>query len=297
MGIATIRMPGRTPASCLRGYIRYYVTAEGLAILGLYIALVFWVGLLVDFGFFKLFGVDWVQAAPRDLRVFVLCALTAGLLVLVTFKMLIRLLREFRDNALALVLERRFPKDLGDRLITAVEMADPKIGERYGYSQLMIEQTIRDAAERVDRLPVGDVLDRRRLRRYGLLVAAVTVGLYLLVGAAYCALAPAGVSDFAVRFHNIATIWFERNILLRDTIWPRQAHLELVGFPESGELKIGRDAPPPALRVRALKWVIADTSAAEGCGSLRWRDVSADLLVCAVRPGPTSCGVARLDHG
>jgi len=153
------------PLQRLRGYIRYYVTAEGLAILGLYIALVFWVGLLVDFGFFKLFGVDWVQAAPRDLRVFVLCALTAGLLVLVTFKMLIRLLREFRDNALALVLERRFPKDLGDRLITAVEMADPKIGERYGYSQLMIEQTIRDAAERVDRLPVGDVFDWRRLRR------------------------------------------------------------------------------------------------------------------------------------
>ncbi|HLN27627.1 MAG TPA: hypothetical protein VK395_07765 [Gemmataceae bacterium] len=273
------------PLQRLRGYIRYYVTAEGLAILGLYIALVFWVGLLVDFGFFKLFGVDWVQAAPRDLRVFVLCALTAGLLVLVTFKMLIRLLREFRDNALALVLERRFPKDLGDRLITAVEMADPKIGERYGYSQLMIEQTIRDAAERVDRLPVGDVFDWRRLRRYGLLVAAVTVGLYLLVGAAYCALAPAGVSDFAVRFHNIATIWFERNILLRDTIWPRQAHLELVGFPESGELKIGRDAPPPALRVRALKWVIADTSAAEGWRCLRWRDVSADLLGAPSVPG------------
>ena len=35
-----------------------------------------------------------------------------------------RFLREFNERTLALVLERRFPKLLGDRLITAVELAD-----------------------------------------------------------------------------------------------------------------------------------------------------------------------------
>jgi len=266
------------PLQRLRGTIRFYVTAEGLALLGLYVALWFWVGLLLDYGFFTLFGVDWVQTMPRGLRMALLTGLLVGLVVLVTFKVLLRQMREFRDNALALVLERRFPKELGDRLITAVEMADPRLSERYGYSQSMIDHTIRDAADRVDRLPVGDAFNWRRLRRYASAVAVLIVGVYVPVGAAYCISARRGVGDFAVRFHNVATMWFERNILLRDTIWPRRAHLELVNFPESGELKIGRDAPSPALRVRAWKWVVADPESAEGWRPMVWSDVTPELL-------------------
>src|SRR5216684_8585881 len=49
------------PLDRLRGYIRLYVVAEGLAVLFLSLALVFWLGLLVDYGVFKAFSVDWVQ--------------------------------------------------------------------------------------------------------------------------------------------------------------------------------------------------------------------------------------------
>src|SRR5713101_1167074 len=49
------------PLDRLRGYIRLYVVAEGLAVLFLSMALVFWLGLLVDYGVFKAFSVDWVQ--------------------------------------------------------------------------------------------------------------------------------------------------------------------------------------------------------------------------------------------
>ena len=63
--------------------------------------------------------------------------LVAGLLAVVVVKVILRLVREFRDSALALVLERRFPRQLGDRLITAVEMADPHLAKKYGYSQQM----------------------------------------------------------------------------------------------------------------------------------------------------------------
>ena len=54
-------------------------------------------------------------------------------------------------------------------------------------------------------------------------------------------------SGFDRRFNDVATIWFERNILLQNTIWPRKAHLELVSFDgkpivAGEELKIGRDA-------------------------------------------------------
>ncbi len=273
----------RHPLQRLRGYIRSYVSAEGLAVVGLYLALCFWIGLLLDYGFFKAFGVDWVQELPWGFRAVVLCGLVAGLLVLLVFKMIGRLLREFRDSSLALVLERRFPKELGDRLITAVELADPRLAQRYGYSQLMIDQTVRAAAERVDRLPVSEVFDWRRLRRAATWLVLLTCGLYLLVGAGYCLIAlirgqPAGVTDFAVRFNTVAGIWFERNILLRDTIWPRRAHLEIVRFPESGELRIGRNAQPPTIRVRALKWVIADPRAYEGWRAMNWSDLTPDLL-------------------
>src|SRR5262245_46724521 len=49
------------PLQRLRGYIRLYVVAEGIAVLLLSLAMVFWLGLLVDYGVFKAFSLDWVQ--------------------------------------------------------------------------------------------------------------------------------------------------------------------------------------------------------------------------------------------
>jgi hypothetical protein len=268
------------PLQRLRGSIRAYVSAEGALVLVLYLALWFWIGLLLDYGLFKVFTVDWVQELPHGFRVVVLCGLVAGLAALVVTKMGLRLFREFRDAALALVLERRYPGLLGDRLITAVELADPRLAARYGYSQAMVEQTIAEAAERVDRLAIGNVFDWKRLRRLGLYAAGLTVGIYLLVGAAYCAFARAPVSAFMGRFGDVAAIWFERNVLLTDTIWPRQAYLELLNFPGE-EIRIGRDSPPPTLHVRALKWIIADKDrkrAPEGWRALSLADLTPELL-------------------
>jgi hypothetical protein len=261
------------PLQRLRGYIRTYVVLEGAAKLVLYVALCFWIGLLIDFGFFKVFGVDWVQVLPWQVRAIVLVVLSLGILLLVGNTLLRRFFREFSNGPLALVLERRFPGELGDRLITAVELADPRSAERFGFSRMMIDQTILDAAERVDRLPVQDVFNWRRLRRAGLWVAVLTVALYVLVGIGYCAIRRESPSEFFVRFGNTASIWFERNILLQETIWPRRAYLEVLNFPESGELKIGRNAPPPALRVRAVKWVVADAKAPEGWRAMTWADL------------------------
>src|SRR6266851_1088189 len=190
----------RHPLQRLRSYIRTYVTAEGLAILALFVSLWFWIGLLLDFGFSKAFGVDWVQVVPWGLRAVVLAGLVTGLVVLVAFKVLVRLLREFRDSALALLLERRFPLALGDRLITAVELADPRLAVRYGYSQSMIDQTVHDAADQVDRLDVALVFDWRRLRRYGVAVVVLTLGMFLLLGSVYCLAARARVSYFLAGF-------------------------------------------------------------------------------------------------
>src|SRR5208283_5468076 len=91
--------------------------------------------------------------ATRILRITMLAILVGALIALVAFKIFQRLFKEFSDSAVALLLERRYPKELGDRLITAVELADPKLSEKYGYSQAMVDATIRDAAERVEKLP------------------------------------------------------------------------------------------------------------------------------------------------
>jgi hypothetical protein len=269
------------PLERLRSSIRLYVAAEGLAWLIIYLALWFWIGLLLDYGFFKAFTIDWVQELPRSLRVAVLSVLAAGLAALIVLKLARRLFREFRASALALVLERRFPQLLGDRLITAVELADPRKSEEYGYSQAMVDQTINDAAERVDQLEIKEVFDWKRLQTLGYRIIALTLGGYLVAGAVHCAYTrTADLGGFAGRFNDVAVIWFERNILLLDTIWPRRAHLELLDFP-GDEIRVGRDASPPILRVRALKWIIADSNrekAPEGWRALTWADLTDDLL-------------------
>jgi hypothetical protein len=271
------------PLDRLRGTIRRYVVLEGLAIVCLYLALWFWLGLLFDYGVFKAFGFDWVQELPRGFRGTLLVILAGGLVIVLAAKLFRRLFVEFRPEALALVLERRFPKVLGDRLITAVELADIERAASQGYSRAMVEQTIRDAAERVGTVPIGEVFDWRRLKRMWLWVALLTIGMLVLVGGVYSGVTKTNpLQDFVVRFRDVAGIWTERNILLENTIWPRRAYLELLDFPASGDLRVGRDSPSPRLRVRAVKWLIADPKASEGWRAAGWEDLTPELVGSAV---------------
>ncbi|MFO0846865.1 MAG: hypothetical protein U0797_31615, partial [Gemmataceae bacterium] len=279
----------RSPLARLRKYIHGYVSLEGAAFAALFVALWFWIGLLLDYGFFKLTLIDWVQTLPWGFRAGVLGVVLSALAALVVTKIVFRLFREFSDAAMALVLERKFPQQLGDRLITAVEMSDPRQAEQLGYSAALVKETIHEAADRVDSVPVGQVFDWRRLVRQGGLVALLTLGLGAFVGAGFCAARqlknednPAeGFADFA----EVAGIWAERNVLLRNTIWPRRAYLEILpwerarvaddGSSDPYELRIPQGSVPPALRVRAWKYVVADGDAAEGWRLLTWADLQA----------------------
>jgi hypothetical protein len=250
----------RSPLERLRGYIRSYVSIEGLTVLLIFLALWFWIGYLIDYGFFRLFGIDFVQELHWGFRAGTLIILISAGLALAAVKVLTRLFKEFRDAALALVLERRFPKELGDRLITAVELADTKQAAKQGYSVAMIEETVHDAAERVGKLPVQQVFDWKRLYRLGSIVLILSLGVYVLTGGLFTGLDAATTNRTNLGgfsgFHETAGIWLERNILLRNIIWPRRAYLVVVGYPEKG-IKVGRDDPAPTIRVRALEYVIA----------------------------------------
>lgn len=363
------------PLQRLRKTIRRYVITEALTVLLLCLAACFWVGMLLDYGCFKLFGIDFVQSLPRWFRAFLLGggvlavwfvvelrqalrippellravsknrdralrtvgqatgllgillflggewairrfrgrwalafvvvpllllyfaawillgvlrpsgttgSLTVGLLVgsllvaLASLAVFKRLFYDFRDAALALVLEKRYPDLLGDRLITAVELADVREAARLGYSPVMVEETIREAARRVDQVPVHEVFDWKRL--YIQLGAAVmlTAGVYLLTLFGLMGMAAAREEDSGNSFHDVnevAAIWFERNVLLDSERWPKRALLQPLNFPKSGELKVGKGQSSVELRALAVEYAIADRSVAD-----RWRAVTlADL--------------------
>jgi hypothetical protein len=267
----------RSPLERLRTYIRTYVSLEGAAVVGLYLTLWFWIGLILDYGVFRLFHFDWVQETPWGLRCGVLLVLLSGLLAALALKVLTRLFREFRDVALALVLERRFPKILGDRLITAVELSDPKKAADIGYSAAMVQETIHEAAQRVEKLKIKEVFDWERLVRRGVVLGLLIFGGYLLVGGSFCAanaLRGHAVSTAGFgQFHEVAGIWFERNVLLQNVIWPRMAHLQLLDVPSAGEWRMGRGDRAPTIRVRAFKYVIAGSPTNKAVDAYRiWLD-------------------------
>jgi hypothetical protein len=284
------------PLDQLRGTIRRYVVIEGLLSAGLFVAAWLVLGLLLDFGLFKAATWDWVIDGPWWLRAAALgvsVLLLVGILVLQIAR---RLSKELSYPALALVLERRFPKTLGDRLITAVELADVPRAARYGFSAEMIVQTIAEARERVAKVPVAEVFNWRRLAAMakvlgGILLGALLVG-YVAYGIGAKTLNP---YKYGWRAAHVVGIFLERDVLLWDTPWPRRAHLELVGFPDEG-LKIAKDAPAPRVAARAFKWVVADRSAPMGWRPMAWSDVTEGLLGGSVPYMAPSLSGATLDH-
>src|SRR5215211_1247018 len=104
------------PLARLRRIIRAYVTLEGIFSALILVGLWFWLSLAIDFGVHYFFSVDLLEEA-RPVRYVLLVLTAAGVLAVLFLFVLRRLFREFRSSALALVLEKRFPDLLGDRLI------------------------------------------------------------------------------------------------------------------------------------------------------------------------------------
>lgn len=267
------------PLDRLRGIIRKYVVIEGVLSAALFLAAWFTLGLALDYGLFKVTGWDWVRDGATWVRALALATALGLFVAILVFRIARRVNKDFSYPALALVLERKFPKQLGDRLITAVEMADVDAMGRYGYSTEMIRATIAEARERVGKVPVEEAFNWRRLWMLGFMTAGLLVGTLLFAAVAH-AIAVGGVQPvrFGWKFAHVTGIYAERNLALMSTPWPRRAHLELVAFPEGGEMNVGRDAPPPRVTARAYRWVIADRSAADGWRPLLWSDLTSDLV-------------------
>ncbi len=161
----------------LRSRIRAYVALEGTAIVLALLGGLFWLTLLIDFGWFQLTNLESPVAVRATIAVAAVALVAAALVA----TLVLRLLRRLRPRALALVLERRFP-ELDERLILAVENVE-RVASRPTHGPLeevMLAQSINEAAIAADRLDVADVFDRRPLRRAAILAAALLLPIVVL---------------------------------------------------------------------------------------------------------------------
>ena len=209
--------PESTPRSLgtlfaeLRRRIRRYVLLEGVALFGAVIGLCFWTSLALDY------LVEW----PRFVRLLLLVTML-GLAGWTLFHSLIgRLLKDLRDRALALVLERRFP-EIGDRLITTVELAGRTDVQAGSLPASMLDRTARELTDLIGRLNLSEVFNVKPLVRAALTAATLLVSM----------------AGFAGLFGDVFAPWWRRNVLLAEETYPRSTKLEVFALAEPGERKL-----------------------------------------------------------
>jgi hypothetical protein len=208
----------------LRRRIRWYVLLEGVGLTLAFVALAFWTSL----------GLDRFAELPREVRIILLVALAAGVLLLVAQSIIARLFRTISDRSLAALLERRF-RTFGDSLLTSVESGTrPPRAEEL---DTMIEPARHRAALEASRVRLSEVFNSGPLGR------AIFFAVLLV----------ASIVVFAVGAPRDMRIWSQRWLLLDDTPWPKRVALEVLepsGLASHGIIKVARESEPEVV-VRA----------------------------------------------
>lgn len=200
--------------SRLRARIQRYVLLEGTASVLVVLGLLFWLSLGLDWSYFQLQRAE----LPRWIRFTIEVAGLCTCLVLFGGWVALRWLRHFRQRALALVLERRFP-ELNDRLITAIELTEGSPVARPHLTQALLQRTIDEVRDASTHLDLNSVFDKRPLVRAGVSASCLMVS----------------VLAFAVCFSDIFGLWFRRNVLLANEAWRRETGIQVVVLAEPGE--------------------------------------------------------------
>lgn len=198
----------------LRSRIQRYVLLEGTASVLVVLGILFWLSLGLDWSYFFLQRAE----LPRWIRFVIEVAGICTCLGLFAGWVAVRWLRQFRQRALALVLERRFP-ELNDRLITAIELSDGKSSAQPHLTQAMLQRTIDEVREASTHLDLATVFDKRPLMRAGISASCLAVS----------------VLAFAICFSDVFGLWFRRNVLLANESWKRETAIQLVVLAEPGE--------------------------------------------------------------
>lgn len=183
----------------LRWLLRARLMLEGLAWLAGVGVVCVVVSLLLDY----LLRLDATQRA-------ILLGLASLVMLATLYRALLRPLRIALDaQTLALLIERHF-RNLGDVLISAMQLSAATTHPP-GTSQAMIDRVVDQANAQAANLPVGELIETRRLGRIWLIAGALLV----LLG------------TFTAARPDVMTLWLQRSVLLRNIDWPQRTYLSI----------------------------------------------------------------------
>lgn len=173
------------------------------------------------------FVLDFVLHLDKMQRGAIL-VLVLGFLVVRAWKLLVWIpSQKTRSEALCFEIQKRHP-NLGDGLVTAYELAHHEGRlQATEVSLPLVQQAVRLGMAALESVSLDSLLNAARMR---------TNWLRLLVGLA--AVMALQVAIF-VKPQPMATIWFERNVLLREVAWPQDVYLHLEGS-KDGRIKAYR---------------------------------------------------------
>ena len=234
----------------LRTRIRWYVVAEGIAVLVAWLGIAFWTALAVDY-LPVLLG---ASEMPRGARIVVLALVAVGAGWILYRYVLRRVFCRLHESSLALLIERRFPV-FRDSLVTTVEISAHDLQD--GIAPVDFA-AIGDLAAESNRRMLSQTIDRATSQLEGVTLRKVFSYRPLLTKLGWATLAVASFVLLGVLAREAWSTSVSRLVLLSSEPWPRRAFIEMVGF-ENGQQKVAkgsdltvrvradatRDAPPP----------------------------------------------------
>ena len=196
----------------LRGRIRAYLWADGIAAVIVLLGACVW-GTL---------ALDWLFEPPRAMRITILAGIALALGYVIYRYLIERIFVRLADRNMALLLERRFAQ-FQDSLLTAVELSDSP-EHAAAFNPDMLAHTYRDALTQTSAVDLAAIFNTAPLVRRISLAAALA----------------GGVLVFAVGATEAFGVWARRVVLLSDELWPRKTLLVVDGFGNDAHVKIAR---------------------------------------------------------
>ncbi|MCC9604449.1 hypothetical protein LOC68_27985 [Blastopirellula sp. JC732] len=194
--------------SSLRRRIRLYVFLEGLALLIVWLAVTYWIGLAVDY-LPVTFG---ASEMPRGARIVCLVAIY-GVSAYIFYRwILVRLLTRMSDTSMAILIERRYP-EFHESLLTAIESPVEEELTDVAFREGMIRRSVSQAVESSRQVKLNEIFNPWPLTRN------IVLAILLLIS----------IGVFAFTSFDSFQIWGRRLYLLSDEAWPRLARIEVVG--------------------------------------------------------------------
>jgi hypothetical protein len=193
----------RGKLASLKASISTRLAMEGAAWVVLVLAAAVAVTFALDFGF---------RLDDRGVRGTIVGVAMMTVLFVAWLTLARPLLVPMRPADLALLVERKFSQ-IGDRLISAIQLTGRRDLEAMGISSAMVMKMAEEANTLAAPLPFGEVVNRRGMVRawgYALAAAAILLG-------------------FGVWRGDLMDRWFQRNVLFRNVSWPQSTYLRVVG--------------------------------------------------------------------